>query len=222
MTFYWTFWVIRVNYQYLGIMIDATLTWKPHIEKICKTISRSIGILYKIRPFVDIKILKTLYYSLIYPHLIYAIEVWGSADSTHMNHIIILQKRIVRTMKQLDKRQSDFAFPPADPLFLPLGFLIVHDPWVHELKIATFIYKSLNKQNPTNFHSWFKLTTQIHSHNTRSKFIDIVNARTSNNLFIPIACTSHYGLKSVKVQGPKIWNMLPPDIRKNISSPVFY
>ena len=200
-------------------MIDASLTWKPHIEKICKTISRSIGILYKIRPFVNIKILKTLYYSLIYPHLIYAIEVWGSADSTHMNHIIILQKRIVRMIKQLDKRQSDFALPPADPLFLSMGFLKVHD--LFKLKLATFTYKSLNKQNPINFHSWFKLTTQIHSHNTRSKFIDIVNARTSNNLFIPFARSTHYGLKSVKVQGPKIWNMLPPDIRKISSTRCF-
>ena len=54
-------------------MIDATLTWKAHIEEISKTISRSIGVLYNIRPFVNLKILKTLYYSLIYPHLIYAI-----------------------------------------------------------------------------------------------------------------------------------------------------
>ena len=99
-------------------MIDATLTWKAHIEKICKTIRRLIGVLYKIKPFVNLKILKTLYYSLIYPHLIYAIEVWGSADTTHMNRIIMLQKRIVRMMSYLDKRQSDFAFPPADPLFL--------------------------------------------------------------------------------------------------------
>ena len=71
--------------KYLGIMIDATLTWKPQIEKMCKTIGRSIGILYKIRPFVNIKILKTLYYSLIYPHLIYAIEVWGSADNSYFH-----------------------------------------------------------------------------------------------------------------------------------------
>ena len=93
----------------------------------------------------------------------------------------------------------------------------------HILSYALFgrgptIYKSLNKLNPTNFHSWFKLTTQIHRHNTRSKFIDIVNARTTNNLFIPIDHTTHYGPKSIKVQGPKIWNMIPPDIRK-YSSP---
>ena len=50
--------------KYLGVMIDATLTWKAQIEKICNTISRSIGVLYKIKPFVNLKILKTLYYSI--------------------------------------------------------------------------------------------------------------------------------------------------------------
>ena len=40
--------------KYLGVMIDATLTWKAHIEKISKTISRSIDVLYKIRPFVNL------------------------------------------------------------------------------------------------------------------------------------------------------------------------
>ena len=70
---------------------------------------------------------------------------------------------------QLDKRQPDFAFPSAYPLFLTLGFLKVHD--LFKLKLAMFVYKSLNKHTPTNFHSWFKLTTQTHSHNTRSKYL---------------------------------------------------
>ena len=63
-------------------MIDSTLTWNIHIDKISKTISRSIGLLYKIRPFVNNKILKMLYYSLVYPHLNYVTEAWGSADPT--------------------------------------------------------------------------------------------------------------------------------------------
>ena len=168
---------------------------------------------------MNLKILKTLYYSLIYPHLIYAIEIWGSADTTHMNHVLMLQKIIVRMLCYLDKRQPNYAFHPADPLFVTLGFLEVHD--LFKLKLATFIYKSLNKQTPTNFHSWFKLTTQTHSHNTRSKFIDIVSATNSNNLFILIARTTHYGLKSVQVHGPKIWNSIPPTIRTNSSSRCF-
>ena len=83
------------------------------------------------------------------------------------------------------------------------------------------MYNSLNKHNPTNFHSWFILTRQTHRHNTRSKFIDIESSIISNNLFIPIARTTHYGLKSLKVQGPKIWNMIPPTLRNN-SSLMFY
>ena len=39
-----------------------------------------------------------LYYRLVYPHLNYATEVWGSADSTYLDRILILQKRIVRML----------------------------------------------------------------------------------------------------------------------------
>ena len=80
--------------KYLGILIDSTLSWINHIDNISTKVSKSVGLLYKIRNFVDIKIIKTLYYSLVYPHLIYAIEVWGSANETHLNKILILQKKI--------------------------------------------------------------------------------------------------------------------------------
>ena len=54
--------------KYLGILIDSTLSWRNHIDNVSTKISKSIGLLYKIRYFVDIKIFKTLYYSLVYPH----------------------------------------------------------------------------------------------------------------------------------------------------------
>ena len=34
-----------------------------------------------------------------------------------------------------------------------------------------------------------------------------------NNLFAPCANTSNYGLKQLKVSGPRIWNKLPSDIK---------
>ena len=123
----------------------------------------------------------------------------------------MLQKRIVRLVYFLDRRQSDFSFPSANPLFHKFGILKVHD--IFKLNIAKFVYNSLNKVNPTNFHSWFKLTSLMRNHNTRSKFIDIDNLQATNNLFIPTVRTTHYGLKSLKFQGPKIWNVIPPLIR---------
>ena len=36
-----------------------------------------------------------------------------------------------------------------------------------------------------------------------------------NNLFIPSARTTNYGLKQIKVNGPRIWNTLPNNIKNS-------
>ena len=77
--------------KYLGVLIDSKLSWKHHVSKMSKTISRSLGIMYKLRPFLPLKIMKNVYYSLIYSHLVYGIEVWGSACKTELNKLLVLQ-----------------------------------------------------------------------------------------------------------------------------------
>ena len=63
------------NIKYLGVIIDHKLTWCEHISHVKKKVSKGIGILYKARQFLDKKSLHNLYYSYIYPYLIYCIEV---------------------------------------------------------------------------------------------------------------------------------------------------
>ena len=65
------------NIKYLGVIIDCHLNWKHHILNVSKKISRSIGVMYRIRKYVNTNILKSLYYSLIYSHIVYAIQIWG-------------------------------------------------------------------------------------------------------------------------------------------------
>ena len=62
---------------------------------------------------------------------------------------------------------------------------------------------------PVNFHNWYQLTSQMNKYNIRSKFVNIENAVATRTLFIPTARTSNYGLKLLKVLGPRIWNSLP-------------
>ena len=56
--------------KYLGILIDSTLSWKDPITNLSKKLSRLIGILYKLRSFVNLKIMKNVYYTLFYSHLV--------------------------------------------------------------------------------------------------------------------------------------------------------
>ena len=71
--------------------------------KATRKISRAIGIMYKLQPFLPLKVMKNVYYSLIYSHIIYAIEAWGSACKTELDKIFILQKRAMRLMTYNDK-----------------------------------------------------------------------------------------------------------------------
>jgi hypothetical protein len=76
--------------KYLGIIIDAKLTWKPHIDYIALKISKTIGIISRLRHFVPTNT------SLISPYLQFGIALWGQAANIHMDKLLKLQKRALR------------------------------------------------------------------------------------------------------------------------------
>ena len=86
------------NTKFFGLIIDSKLNWSDHITYINTTISKSIGILTKIRRFLDEKTLRNLYYSFVYPYLIYCVEVWSNAHDTYLDPLIKLQKKCVRVI----------------------------------------------------------------------------------------------------------------------------
>ncbi len=199
--------------KYLGVLIDSTLSWKSQISTITKKISRSIGIMYKLRPFVNVKIMKSVYYSIIYPHLIYGIQVWGSAFKTALINLNTMQKKAVRMITFNDSFHTEgYGLCHSSPLFLQLEFLIISD--IYKFQISKFLYDCLNGYAPRQFNTWFTYNTENYDYHTRSN-AQILNGNVLNitNLFIPFARTTHYGLNSIKVIGPKIWNEIPTDIR---------
>ena len=205
--------------KYLGVLIDSTLSWKHQISNISKKVSRALGIMYKLRPYVPLRIMKNVYHSLIYSHIIYAIEVWGSTFKTVINKILVLQKKAMRMMTFNDQ------FPvipgplsPSNPIFLKLETLKVED--IYKYQISKFIFKSLNELTPINFQNWFKLTSETHGHRMRSNY-NVNDESSIKNLCISSARTTNYGLKLIKVNGPRIWNELPNPIKNEESFYVF-
>ena len=77
--------------KYLGLMIDSNLLWKYHIESICHEISKSIGIIAKIRHYVPRRVLLSVYNSSIVPYLTYGICGWGNCALTFQRKIVTLQ-----------------------------------------------------------------------------------------------------------------------------------
>ena len=83
--------------------------------------------MHKIKYFVDELILTTLYYSLIYPFLIYATPIWGKAAEVYMNNILVLQKCVVRIITRNGRNFHLGALAPSSPLFSKTNVLKVHD-----------------------------------------------------------------------------------------------
>ena len=145
----------KKSIKYLGVLIDSTLSWKEHVLHLSKKLSRSVGILYKLRPFVNTKIMKNIYYAVFYSHVVYAIEIWGSACETTLKKIVTLHKRVIRLMTYKDQFPAiPGPLHPSDLLFSELGLLKLNDIFI--LQISKFIHKCLNSDIISNFDRWFK------------------------------------------------------------------
>ena len=109
------------------------------------------------------------------------------------------------------------------PLFKQLKLLKYKD--IVEFRVAQFTYDCTHKHAPTQFHNWFTFIGDVHSHGTRQNVLveGMPNNenKLSGNLFVPYVRTTHYGLRSIKVLAPKIWNRTPSIIRKAISRTSF-
>jgi len=90
--------------KFLGVHIDNNLTWKDHINIICKKISKNIGAISKLRHYVDLDTLRVVYYSLVYPYLQYGALIWGNTYKSRLKPIDVLNNKAVRIMTFSDYR----------------------------------------------------------------------------------------------------------------------
>ena len=62
--------------RYLGIIIDNNLSWKHHIDHVAIKMSRTVGLICKLRHFLPRHTLLTIYRSLVAPYLSYGLTAW--------------------------------------------------------------------------------------------------------------------------------------------------
>ena len=174
--------------KYLGVLIDAQLSFKYHIEELSKKISRSIGVLYKIRPFVSQKIIKNLYYAIVYPFLLYGITIWGNSSVAHLSHIHLLQKKFVRMATYSDQYPCvPGRLAQSPPLFHKLDVLTIYD--IFKLQIGILVFEQTAGIGPNIIDlTW---ANAYHNHNTRY---------SNSNFFVNFSRTTRYGLKSLQMK----------------------
>ena len=142
------------------MIIDNKLSWKDHITYISGKIARGIGIILKARKYLLKESLIGLYYSFIYPYMIYCNHVWGLACNTHLDCWIKLQRRVIRTIARVHPRTH------TEPLFQILNLLKCEH--INKYLIGRLMFR-IHSNEMTIFSNCFTKNRDVHSHDTRQK-----------------------------------------------------
>ena len=188
--------------KYLGIIIDSKLTFKKHIDELKKKISRSIGVMYKLRPFVTTKILSNIYYAIVYPFLLYGITIWGNASKALLTPLFILQKKFVRMATYNDGYPVLHGpLQHSIPLFYQMKILTIFD--IYRLQLGKLVFETINNSGPSVIK--FTLASHVHNHDTK-----YARKGLFYNNYVR---TTLYGLKGLQIEGSKLWSIIPDKIK---------
>jgi len=170
--------------SFLGLILDRTLSWQLHIDKICAKLKSACYVLRTLNPILTVCNLKTIYFSYIHSIITYGIIFWG--NSTASNEVFKLQKRAIRIITNSHSRTS------CRSLFKELKILPLQSQYI--LSLAVYVAKNIDD---------FTIKSDIHSINTRYK----------SNLHPPSLRLAK-SQKGVYYAGIKIYNCLPLKIRE--------
>ncbi len=151
------------DFNFLGLELNKHLTWKTHTNKVSNSISKTIGILNRLKHFLPIKIKLTLYNSLTLSHINYCLLIWEYENEK----VTKLQQKAVRLIT-ISKYNAH-----TEPIFKKLKFLKVEDILKLQQLKCYFKYTNnmlpwyFNKQNENHTSKFYlKLNKNTHDHNT--------------------------------------------------------
>ena len=182
--------------KFLGVILDNKLSWNAHIKYISKKISKSLSILKMLKSTFPCRILKSLYYSFVYPYFSYCNLIWGGAAKSHLESLVLLQKKCIRNISKVGYLDSTV------PLFSEQKILNVGQ--IYNLNCAKFTFCSLNKTKYSEFNDRLATNGSFHNYPTRS----------SKSLRKPRVRLQKF-MNSFLNHGIEMWNNLP-DCIKNV------
>ena len=183
------------EFNFLGLTIDENLNWSAHTQKIANKISKTIGVLNRLKRHVPIYVLRMLYNALILPHIQYSILCWGYKG----NRIIKLQKRAIRVITR-----SKFN-AHTDPFFKTLNLLKYND--ILEINALRIYFKFVNGTLPSYISDMFTQTDRTVPYILRSL----------NELPYYFPKTS-FGKNCLRYKLPQLISQIAPCVKNKVSS----
>ena len=188
--------------KFLGLTLEQNLSYRKHIFNISNKISKSLGIIHKLKYTLPSFILLTLYNTLILPYITYCIESWHAAPNYLTNSINVLQKKSIRAVFNLPYNAH------TNEYFKNNNILKLKE--LYKLNLCSLLFDYIHTDNVFTFSNRLTTHAQTHSHDTRNQ----------NNISLP-RYTKSRSQSSFLYQSIKEWNLLPNTIKHSTNKNSF-
>ena len=171
----------------LGLTIDNCLTFKDHIDTLCRNASYKLHALRRIRKYLTPDKAKVLYNAFINSQFSYASIIW-----------MFCRKKDYLKMKKIQYKALKIVFnrnESLEDLLLHSNEIPIHQKQLRQL--TTEIYKSLTDLSSEFIKLFFTAKKLPH------------NLRNGHILNLPSARTTCYGTNSILFRARQVWNSLP-------------
>ena len=183
--------------RYLGVYMDAHLTYKHHVTKKCKAAMINYFKIKSIRTLLDVKTTARLCLSLCISHLDYCNSVLYGLPDTTLNRYQRIQNMCARLTLRRGRRES-ITECLKELHWLPIKQRI-------QYKILTLTHKCLNKIGPRYLQDLIHLRPSSRG--------GLRSAIEPNLLTIPKTKCKTFADRSFSVCAPVLWNALPATLR---------
>ena len=171
-----------------------------HISKVISKISKIMYMLKRVSKFLNTKSLILLYNSLILPHFIFSIEIWGTTFKYNINKLFYLQKKAIRIInKNIYKKEKGITKLTNTNIFYKNNNILKINDLI-EYRTLIFMHKMCHGSMHNRVKEMFNLCSV--GRNATSKLIKQASHRTKKRSRHPV------------IYGTSLWNALQNSIRK--------
>ena len=182
----------------LGVKIDVHLNFNYHISDFCKKASRKISALARVTPFMGLSKRKLLMNAFFTSQFSYCPLIWMCHSRSNNRKINMLHERCLRII--YNDQQSSFT-----ELLNKDNSVSIHIRNIQRLAIEMFRF--YNGLSPPLMSNMFKLKAE-----------NSYNLRHVSEFSRPMVKSVYHGTESISYLGPKIWDIIPEKLKKNIDN----
>ena len=181
----------------LSAWLDSRMDMERHVNSVCKSCFWQIRQISHIRQFLTTDATKSLVNSLVTSRLDYCNALLYGVPKTILNKLQTVQNTAARVVPRTSR------FSHITPLLKELHWLPIQ--YRVQYKILIHTYKALHDQSP----GYIKKLLNVHMPRRKLRY-------RNNHLVleVPNSRTATYGDRSFAIAAPKLWNALPPGVRK--------